>query len=180
MRALSFSLLTFCILVLGALVLGACGVESRRPSPEASAGASSVEFRLASLDGSRLGPQDFRGQVVLFDFWATWCRPCHVQADILKSIHAEFDELGVAFVAVSLGEPESTVRTFTAKRPFAYPVLIDPADDVSNQLGIYVLPTIMILDAEGGVAYLHEGVSSARRLRHVLQETLKGVRTASL
>ena len=175
MRVLSFSLLTFCI-----LVLNACRGESSHSSPDADAGASSVEFRLASLDGGRLGPGDFRGQVVLFDFWATWCRPCHVQADILKSIHAEFERLGVAFVAVSLGEPESTVRRFTAKRPFGYPVLVDPVDDVSNQLGIYVLPTIMILDSEGRVAYLHEGVSSARRLRHVLEEALKGAKTASL
>jgi peroxiredoxin len=174
MRTL-LSTLTLCI-----IVLSACGMGSGDSIHDGAAGTSFVEFDLASLDGGRLGPRDFRGQVVLFDFWATWCRPCHVQADILKSIHAEFERLGVAFVAVSLGEPESTVRSFTAKRPFGYPVLVDPADDVSNQLGIYVLPTIMILDSEGHVAYLHEGVSSARRLRQVLEETLKGAKTASL
>jgi peroxiredoxin len=167
------------ILLITYVVLGACGPEAGHGRREV-ADRAEVDFRLASLSGDQLGPRDFLGQIVVFDFWATWCRPCHVQADILASIFAEFDELGVAFVAVSLGEPESTVRSFTDKRPFPYPVLVDPPDDVSRQLGIYVLPTVMILDREGKVVYLQEGVSSAKRLRLVLEEELEVTRTASL
>ena len=140
----------------------------------------SVDFRLASLDGGRLGPSDFRGRVVLFDFWATWCSPCHVQAEILKAVYSEFESRGVEFVAVSVGEPEGTVRSFVDKRPFPYPVLVDPADEVAASLGIFVLPTIMILDAEGRISFLEEGVSTARRLRQHLKEALDGSRTASL
>jgi peroxiredoxin len=167
------------LLAIALLAFSACGPESAQVSGSALEG-SHVDFRLASITGDQLGPGDFRGQIVVFDFWATWCRPCHVQADILASIYEEFDRLGVAFVAASLGESASTVEAFTDKRPFPYPVLIDPADEVSNRLGIYVLPTVMILDGEGRVIYLQEGVSSARRLRTVLEGALEEARTASL
>jgi peroxiredoxin len=151
------------------------------PGVESGSGApGEPDFRLATLDGTHLGPRDFHGRVVLFDFWATWCAPCHVQADILKAIYDEFRAHDVEFVAVSVGEAESTVRSFVSRRPFPYPVLIDPRDEVASGLGIFVLPTIMILDAEGRVAYLQEGISSARRLRESLSEALAGSRTTGL
>jgi peroxiredoxin len=163
-------------LLIGFIVVVACS-----PGVETGSGRQGgPDFSLASLDGTHLGPGDFHGRVVLFDFWATWCAPCHVQADILKAIYDEFRVHGVEFVAVSVGEPESTVRSFVSRRPFPYPVLIDPRDEVASGLGIFVLPTIMILDAEGQVSYLQEGISSARRLRESLSEALAGAQTTGL
>ncbi|MDH3253575.1 MAG: TlpA family protein disulfide reductase [Acidobacteriota bacterium] len=159
--------------VVAAVALTACAAEHGSQADVAGDDRTSMQFRLASLDGGSLGPDDFRGHVVLFEFWATWCTPCHMQADILEPVYREFSGSGVKFVAVSLGEPEGTVRTFVEARPFPYPVLIDPNDDVSTRLGIYVLPTVMILNPEGHIVYLQEGVSSGRRLRHVLTETLR-------
>lgn len=165
------SLRPLAILALGLAILGACGGSS-----ESVLGrdADHVDFQLASLDGQRLGPSDYRGRVVLFDFWATWCSPCHVQADILKAIYPEFADSGVEFVAVSIGESEATVRSFVDRRPFPYPVLVDPSEEVATRLGVFVLPTVMILDADGRIAYLQQGVSSARRLREGLAEALGG------
>ncbi len=138
---------------------------------EAAGDPKVPDFRLASLDGGELGPSSFSGKVVVFDFWATWCLPCHVQADILKELHKEFGEDGVEFVAVSVGESESIVRAFVEKRPFPYSVLMDPADEISAQLGIFGLPTVMVLDDEGGLAYVRTGVSP----QGVLRDLLKGL-----
>ncbi len=128
------------------------------------------EFRLASLDGGEISPHDFAGEVVLIDFWATWCGPCHAQADILHQLWPDFEEKGVQFLAVSLGEREETVRDFLARDPYPYPVLVDPEDRLSPELGIYVLPTLVVIDRDGRVVFREPGVSDAETLRRVLYE----------
>ena len=132
--------------------------------------AVELDFSLASLDGGELGPADYLGQVLLVEFWATWCTPCRAQAEILEELYAELSADGVAFLAVSLGEEEATVREFVEDRPFPYPVLIDPADTLSPQLGIYALPTVMIVDTSGQIAYLRLGLSTEGDLREALAE----------
>ena len=123
-----------------------------------------ADFRLQSLDGQLVGPPDFLGQVVLVEFWATWCGPCRLQANILEELHAEFDGQ-VQFLAVDSGESESTVRTYVEKTPFPYPVLLDPQDSLSAQFRIYGLPTVMVIDKQGRIVFQETGVTPADALR---------------
>lgn len=160
--------------VLFASALLAVGLWLLRASPPTQPEAESADFLLPSLDGEQLGPSSYAGKVVVIDFWATWCAPCRVQAEILEQIHSEYSGKGVEFLAVSLGEDESTVRSFVEKEPFAYPVLFDPEDRVSAQLGIYALPTVMIVDRDGAVAYRHAGISSEATVRTLLSQAGAG------
>lgn len=125
-------------------------------------------FQLASLDGRILGPPDFAGEVVLLEFWATWCGPCRLQAKHLEKLHAEFDGKGVQFLAVDSGEDEATVRSYVEKTPFPYPVLLDPQSSLSNSYGINALPTIMIVDRQGAISFMRPGVSDVNTLRQAL------------
>ncbi len=106
---------------------------------------------------------------MLVDFWATWCAPCHIQARILAPLYDEFHSRGVEFLAVSVGEEEEIVREFVRRSPYPYPVLVDPRDEMTERLGIYVLPTLMIIDTEGRVAYFQPGIANAETLRDVLE-----------
>lgn len=159
-----------------AACLAACAPGGR--TPEGGEGlaagggpdAPAPNFTLASLEGRDVSTSDFAGQVVLIDFWATWCSPCHLQAEILRGLHEDFAGQGVQFLAVSLGEPEEVVRSFVDENPYPYPVLVDPEDRLSPELGIYVLPTVMVLDREGNVSYLQTGISQAEALRRALYE----------
>ena len=108
--------------------------------------------------------------MVLFDFWATWCGPCHLQARILHDVHEEWSARGVQFVGVDSGEPETAVRSFLAENPVPYPVLLDPEDDLSDRLGIIGLPTLMILDREGKVVYFDAGILAPKPLRELLEK----------
>jgi thiol-disulfide isomerase/thioredoxin len=156
-----------------AVMLAACQAgPAASGSPEAVAN-SVMEFELASLDGTKLSPGDAGETLTLVDFWATWCGPCHLQADILAKLYPELREKGVEFLAVSLGESEEVVRDFVAKRPFAYPVLVDPADTIATSYGLFVLPTVVLLDRDGTVLYLREGISTASRLRSAVDEILE-------
>jgi peroxiredoxin len=131
---------------------------------------ASVDFRLKAVDGRTLGPKDFRGQVVVVDFWATWCMPCHLQARILAPLHQEYKDKGVQFLAANSGEDEATVRSFLKRKPFPYPVLLDPEDRVSTQLGILSLPTLLVIDRTGKVSYFDAGVMDAPSLRKILKQ----------
>ncbi len=122
------------------------------------------DFRLTSLEGPAISPADFRGKVVVVDFWATWCGPCRLQAKVLEDLQAEVGDT-VQFLAVDIGEDESTVRNYVAKRPFPYPVLLDSQDTLSAPYKIYGLPTVMVIDPAGQVVFHQTGVTSLQELR---------------
>ena len=149
--------------LLGLLLLLACGAGG------AQAGAArQPAFRLPAIDGRRLGPSDFKGKVVVIDFWATWCGPCFLQADILHRVHEQYPKGDVQFLAIDVGEDEKTVRAFLAKRPIPYPVLLDKEEKVSGDLGVVGFPTLLIIDRKGEVSYLRAGIVPERRLRDLM------------
>jgi len=139
------------------------------PAGTGESGHPAPDFRLATLDGERLGPPDFPGEVVVIDFWATWCGPCRLQAKFLEEVHAELDGDGVRFFALDVGEDEQTVRNYVEKTPFPYPVLLDPRETVSRRYGILGLPTLMIVDSRGQITYLETGVVDAKTLRRMIE-----------
>ncbi len=145
------------------------------PEPEALAGITPADgsypapdFRLASLDGGMVGPPDFAGDVVLVEFWATWCGPCRLQAKFLEELHRELDGKGVHFLALDSGEDEATVREFVARNPFPYPVLLDPDSSLSSRYQIYGLPTVMVVNRQGDISFMETGVSDVATLRRAL------------
>ncbi|MCP4653870.1 MAG: TlpA family protein disulfide reductase [bacterium] len=127
-----------------------------------------TDFRLDTLAGGRTGPPDFAGEVVVVDFWATWCTPCRLQATYLEQLHEELAGRGVRFLAVATGEDEATVRRYVERTPFPYPVLLDPSSGVSRRYQILGLPTVMIVDRQGQISYLRTGITDPATLRQAV------------
>ena len=127
------------------------------------------DFRLASLEGGIVSPADFAGDIVVIEFWATWCGPCRLQARFLEELEAEFTD-SVQFLAINVGEDEATVQEFVAATPFPYPVLLDPEDSLSARYQIYGLPTVMIVNRQGAISYLETGVRDVPTLRQALMD----------
>jgi cytochrome c biogenesis protein CcmG/thiol:disulfide interchange protein DsbE len=148
---------------LASLLLLACGGSSAAPE-------GALDFRLKTTDGRTLGPRDFPGQVIVVDFWATWCAPCRIQAKILEPLSHDLQGHGVQFLAADMGEPEETVRGFLAGNPFPYPVLLDSDDKISDALGITALPTLMVIDKKGGLLYLQAGLADGDTVKRIIRQ----------
>jgi thiol-disulfide isomerase/thioredoxin len=134
-------------------------------APEAKA-----DFRLPSVDGRTLGPRDFGGQVVVVDFWATWCMPCRLQAQILEPVYQDYKGRGVQFLAANVGEEAEVVKKFLADKPFPYPVLLDPKESVAGDLGVLALPTLLVIDKKGKISYFQSGVADGDTLRQLIKQ----------
>ncbi len=159
-RATHAALLAVALL---SVVFTACGNSSK-------AGTQETDFRLQTLEGKTLGPPDFAGQVVVVDFWATWCMPCRAQAQILEDLHPTWSKRGVQFLAVDVAEEPATVASFVRSNPFPYPVLLDPGDELSTKLGLNALPTLMVIDRQGAVIYLDAGVMDRPHLEKLFEQ----------
>ena len=133
-----------------------------------------ADFRMKTLDGKMLGPKDFPGQVVVIDFWATWCGPCQVQARILEPVYRDHKGRGVQFLAANVGEDLETVKKFVKGKPFPYPVLLDPDDKISSNLGVLALPTLIVIDKKGKVSTVHSGLADGDTIREAIKKASKG------
>lgn len=155
-------------LTFAAAALLLLGCQEAATAGKAGSGAK-ADFRLKTLEGKTLGPKDFPNQVVVIDFWATWCVPCHVQARILEPLHRDYKGKGVQFLAANVGEEPETVRKFVKEKPFPYPVLLDPEDEVSSSLGVLALPTLIVVDKKGKISYVHSGLADADTVRKAIK-----------
>ncbi|MBW8874457.1 MAG: TlpA family protein disulfide reductase [Acidobacteria bacterium] len=151
------------------LLLLSCGEGSSAARGGGAAAPVKTDFRLKTLDGRSLGPKDFGGQVVVVDFWATWCLPCRLQAEILEPVYRDYKGRGVQFLAANVGEETETVKKFLQEKPFPYPVILDPEQSVSNDLGVLALPTLLVIDKKGKVSYFQSGVADGDTLRQLIK-----------
>jgi len=109
------------------------------------------EFTLEMLSGGIASLSDFKGRVVILNFWATWCPPCRAEMPSMEKLYQRFSEQGLEILAVDIGESKSTVSRFIMNNKYTFPVLLDADNKVSNAYGIEAIPTSFILDRDGKI-----------------------------
>ena len=152
------------ILFLTALMLFSCGgkpaQEPPRSSSRAKPGIPAPGFTLQSIEGKSVNLEDFRGKVVLLDFWATWCGPCRMTTPILKKLNEKLKGRDFAILSISVDETRSDVPPFIKKENIPYTILY--ADDaVQMNYRIRAIPTFFLIDKKGMVAEKYEGFNPA-------------------
>ena len=131
-------------LVSGAAVWGMGG---RVPA----VGMPAADFNLVDLDGKARALTDYRGKVVLLNFWATWCKPCTTEMPAMQAMYDKLRDKGFVVLAVNELEDEAKVREHIKQHGHTFPVLMDRDNKVANQFGVFGLPVSVFIDEKGVV-----------------------------
>ena len=127
------------------------------------------DFELESLSRERVRLEDFRGRVVLLNFWAPWCGPCRLEMPAFEERFKEFaGDLQV--VAVNFDEPQHQVQNFVDELGLSFEILLDPGADIQRLYQVRGYPTSYFVDAEGVVRVIHIGLMTEGQLDDYLVE----------
>ena len=126
-----------------------------RPWP----GGPTPALKLADLDGRTRTLADYRGKVVILNFWATWCEPCREEMPSFNRLRQSLEGLPVELFAVNVGEGEARIAGFLAKVPLDFPVLLDRDAAASRAWKVRLMPTTFIIGADGRVRYTFAGAA---------------------
>jgi peroxiredoxin len=138
--------------------------------------AAAPDFTLRGADGRNLRLAEQRGQVVLVNFWASWCGPCKQEMPHLNRLYDKYRSAGFVMLGVNIDD-DARVGASTATRwGVRFPVLLDAEKTVSRQYDMGSMPATVLIDRDGRVRYLHrgyrEGVEEAyeRQIRELVKE----------
>ena len=131
---------------------------------DAAVGKSAPAFSLKDADGQTVHFADYRGKVVLLDFWATWCGPCKVEIPWFMDFENEFKDRGFAVLGVSMDEDGwKAIKPYMQNMKMNYRVLLGD-DDVSTAYGgLDSLPTTLLIDRQGRIASVHVGITMGKK-----------------
>jgi peroxiredoxin len=128
------------------------------PLAASTAGAPAPAFSLPARAGGNVALADLKGQVVMINFWATWCGPCRKEMPLLEQIYQKYHGLGFTLLAVNVEEDSSGADAWLKKNvPVTFPVLYDRENRVSKLYEVPAMPSTVIVDRKGQVRFVHFG-----------------------
>jgi len=167
------------ILIAGAAFLMLPGVLSPAAQPASPAMAPIVvdfpapEVRLTDLQGQTVSLSDYRGRVILYNAWATWCPPCKAEMPILQAYYQAHQMQGFVVIAIEDGEPLGDVAAYAQNYGLTFPVWPDTKWVATNAFGIHDLPTSYVIDRAGTVRLTWFGPTTRALLEQYVSPLLR-------
>ena len=156
------------------LLVGLAWIIVSRPASGAAAsegaevsareGAQAPNFVLNTLAGETVSLSDLRGQVVVLNFWASWCPPCRAEMPAIQQVYDTYREQGLVVLAVNVREPDSQTAEFVAEMQLTFPILTDHDGSVFETYRVRSLPTTFFIDREGVIQEMVLGGPMSRAL----------------
>lgn len=167
------------------LLLGACAPAAKTTQAEAAGAQESAvrdtkdrkpapDFTLKDADGRELKLSDFKGRVVLLNFWATWCGPCKFEIPWFIEFQKKYKDKGFTVIGVSMDEEGwEVVKPYLTDKAVNYPVVIGTDPVAQTYGGIDSLPSTFMIDKEGRIASAHIGLAAKKDFEDEINELLR-------
>lgn len=151
------------------LLVGAAGAVWAMGARPPAAGMPASEFLLTDLDGKSHGLEQYRGKIILLNFWATWCKPCMTEMPAMQTVYDQLRDKGFVVLAVNELEDEARVREHIQNYKHTFPVLLDRENKVANQYGVFGLPVSVFIDQRGVVQeYIKGGLLTESKIHDIV------------
>jgi len=139
--------------------------------PPAEVSSVAPAFMLSDVNGRQVSLAQFKGKVVILDFWATWCPPCKREIPDFIKLQSEYGSKGVQIVGIALDQPEK-VRAFARDNGMNYPVLLGTDGVSAHYGGVESVPTTFIIDKAGRIVTKYEGFISKETFESQIKKLL--------
>jgi len=120
-------------------------------------GQQAPDFALKSATGENLRLSEYRGDVVMINFWATWCGPCRQEMPLLNELYNRYQRVGFNLLGVNIDDDSSRAMKMATELGVSFPVLFDSRKEVSKLYEVNAMPVTVLVDREGNVRHVHHG-----------------------
>lgn len=120
-------------------------------------GQQAPDFALKSSTGENLRLSEYRGDVVMINFWATWCGPCRQEMPLLDELYSRYQRVGFNLLGVNIDDDSSRAMKMVDELGVSFPVLFDARKEVSKLYEVNAMPVTVLVDREGNVRHVHHG-----------------------
>ena len=127
------------------------------PASASNISGKAPEFTLKSRSGQNLRLSDYRGQVLLINFWASWCGPCRQEMPLLEDLYKRYNKLGFTILGVNVDTDSTKANNYLRDISVTFPIMYDTTNTVSKSYNVNAMPTTVIVDKNGNMRFLHQG-----------------------
>ena len=120
-------------------------------------GQLAPDFALKSSTGENLRLSEYRGNVVMINFWATWCGPCRQEMPLLDELYVRYKRVGFSLLGVNIDDDSRRAMQMIEELGVSFPVLFDARKEVSRLYEVEAMPVTVLVDRAGNVRYVHHG-----------------------
>lgn len=115
------------------------------------------DFTLKSREGKNIKLSELRGQVVMLNFWASWCGPCRQEMPALEKLYQRYSPVGFTILGVNTETDSEEALDWLKDMEISFPILLDTMNQASELYSVMAMPTTILIDRDGNMRYMHKG-----------------------